>query len=59
MTLQMTSGVSEVATRPNVSVIRSMPGPEVAVIDRAPARAPPNAMLTAESSSSAWTTIPP
>jgi len=36
ITLQMTSGVSEVAMSPNVSVIRSIPGPDVAVIDRAP-----------------------
>jgi hypothetical protein len=59
ITLQMTSGVSLVATSPNVSVIRSIPGPEVAVIDRAPARAAPSAMLIAESSSSACTTWPP
>ena len=59
MTSTMTSGVSLVAMSPNVSVIKSIPGPEVAVIDRAPARAPPNAMLIADSSSSAWTTWPP
>ena len=52
----MTETFGLVATSPNVSVMRSIPGPDVAVIDRAPARAAPRAMLIAESSSSAWTT---
>ncbi len=32
-----------------------MPGPEVAVMDRAPAQPAPSAMPTEASSSSAWT----
>ena len=37
------------------SAISEMPGPEVAVIDRAPAQPAPSAMPIDASSSSAWT----
>src|ERR1700692_4590401 len=52
---QTTAGISAKYARPVNSAISEMPGPAVAVIDRAPAQAAPITMPIAASSSSACT----
>src|SRR3954454_11272826 len=53
---QITPGISAKYPRPMNSAISETPGPEVEVIDRAPAQPAPRTMPTAASSSSACTT---
>ena len=54
-----TSGVSDAAARPRLSIISERPGPEVAVIEGRPPKEAPMIMLIEASSSSAWTSAPP
>src|ERR1700687_2622191 len=50
---QMTSGISTATARPIASVLSAIPGPDVVVIDRAPAYAAPIDEVIAAISSSA------
>ena len=53
-TFTMTQGVSVMAPKPMFSGIRLKPGPEVAVIERAPAQEAPSTEAMLASSSSIW-----
>ncbi len=54
-TLTSTQGVSSITPRPRFSIIRLNPGPEVAVMDLAPAQAAPRMAFMEAISSSIWT----
>jgi hypothetical protein len=54
----MTSGISAMLARPIISLIRAMPGPEVAVMAFTPAKLAPMAMPALAISSSAWIMVP-
>jgi len=58
-TFTTTHGVSVIAAYPIFSIIREKPGPDVAVIERAPAQLPPTIAAMLASSSSIWTNVPP
>jgi len=54
-----TSGSSVITPRPIVSALRAMPGPELVVTPRWPAKLAPRAAPTPAISSSAWKVVTP
>src|SRR3990172_550296 len=58
-TLITTQGTSIIAASPRFSIMRENPGPEVAVMARAPATEAPTMAAMLASSSSIWTKRPP
>ena len=58
-TFTITLGISAIDERPIISDIKERPGPEVAVIDFAPAKEAPTTAPMAASSSSVCTQVPP